>query len=316
MLTVSAIEGSRRSAELADEVVAEQSKGFRNEKHKAQWAMTLTVYAEPLRSKPVDKIETADVLAVLKPIWLEKPETASRVRGRIERVLNAARAKGFRMGENPAAWRGHLDNLLPKQSKLSRGHHAALPYAEVPAFLVRLREREAIAALALEFAILTAARSGEVLGGRWDEIDLDAKVWTIPAERMKAAREHRVPLSDPALSILAKLLPLRVSALVFPGQRRGRPLSVMAMEMLLRRMGVDVTVHGFRSSFRDWSGNETHFPRELAEHALAHVIGDRAEQAYRRGDALDKRRPMMAAWAAFCGSTPAANVVRLDDRRA
>jgi integrase len=272
--------------ELADEVVAEQSRGFRNDKHKVQWAMTLTVYAAPLRPKPVDKVETADVLAVLKPIWLEKPETASRVRGRIERVLNAAKAKGYRTGENPAAWRGHLENLLPKQSKLSRGHHAALPYAEVPAFVARLQDREAIAALALEFAILTAARSGEVLNARWEEIDLDAKVWTIPPARTKAAREH-------------------------PGQRRSRPLSVMAMEMVLRRMGVadDVTVHGFRSSFRDWAGNETHFPRELAEHALAHVIGDKAEQAYRRGDALEKRRGLMAAWAAHCEPRTAGGTV-------
>jgi len=288
--------------ELADEVVAEQSKGFRNDKHKAQWAMTLTVYAAPLRDKPVDKVETSDVHAVLRPIWQTKPETASRIRGRIERVLNAAKAKGYRTGENPAAWRGHLENLLPKQSKLSRGHHAALPYADVPAFVARLREREAVAALALEFAILTAARSGEVLIARWEEIDLEAKVWTIPPERMKAAREHRVPLSDPALSILAKLSAAKVSDFIFPGQRRNRPLSAMAMEMVLRRMGVadDATVHGFRSSFRDWAGNETHFPRELAEQALAHVIGDKAEQAYRRGDALEKRRKLMDAWASHC----------------
>jgi integrase len=298
-------EGRRTSGvptfgELADEVVAEQSKGFRNEKHKAQWAMTLTIYAEPLRAKPVDKIETADVLAVLKPIWLEKPETASRVRGRIERVLNAAKAKGYRTGENPAAWRGHLENLLPKQPKLSRGHHAAMPYADVSAFVAKLREREAVAALALEFAILTATRSGEVLNARWEEIDLEAKVWAIPPGRMKAGREHRVPLSDRALSILAKLSAAKVSEFVFAGQRPNRPLSVMAMEMILRRMGIHVTVHGFRSAFRDWAGNETHFPRELAEHALAHVIGDKAEQAYRREAALEKRRAMMDTWAQWC----------------
>jgi integrase len=287
--------------ELADEVVKEQSKGFRNEKHKAQWAMTLRVYAAPLRSKPVDKVETVDVLAVLQPIWLEKPETSSRVRGGIERVLNAAKAKGYRTGENPAAWRGHLENLLAKQSKLSRGHHAALSYTDVPAFVARLREREAVAAVALEFTILTAARSGEVLNARWEEIDLDAKVWTIPPARMKSAREHRVPLSDPALSILAKLSSPRVSEFVFPGQRPHRPLSVTAMAAVLRRMGdADVTAHGFRSGFRDWAGNETHFPRELAEHALAHVIGDKAEQAYRRSDALTKRRALMDAWATYC----------------
>jgi integrase len=290
--------------ELAEEVVAEQCKGFRNEKHKAQWAMTLREYAAPLRAKPVDGIMTEDVLAVLKPLWTEKPETASRLRGRIERVLNAAKAKGYRSGENPAAWRGHLENLLPKQSKLSRGHHAAMPYVDVPAFVAELRKREAVAALALEFAILTAARSGEVLGARWSEVDLDAKVWAVPAKRMKAGREHRVPLSDPALAILEKLGATRMSEFIFPGQRAGRPLSVMALEMVLRRMlrkdAEGVTVHGFRSAFRDWSGNETHFPRELAEHALAHVIGDKAEQAYRRSDALEKRRALMNEWAAYC----------------
>jgi integrase len=263
--------------------------------------MTLTVYAEPLRAKPVDKIETADVLAVLQPIWREKPETASRLRGRIERVLNAAKAKGYRTGENPAAWRGHLENLLPKPSRLSRGHHAAMRYQDVPAFVATLREREAVAGLALEFAIVTAARSGEILGARWSEVDLDAKVWTIPAERMKAAREHRVPLSEPALAILRKVNEAKVSDYVFPGQRPGKPLSVMALEMVLRRMGIeDATVHGFRSAFRDWAGNETNFPRELAEHALAHVIGDKAEQAYRRSDALMRRRELMDAWARHC----------------
>jgi integrase len=295
--------------ELADEVVAEQGKGFRNDKHKAQWAMTLREYAAPLRSLPVDVITTYDVLAVLKPLWSEKPETASRLRGRIERVLNAAKAKSLRSGENPAAWRGHLENLLPKQSKLSRGHHAAMPYADVPAFIDELRKREAVAALALEFAILTATRSGEVLGAQWTEVDLAAKVWAIPAKRMKAGREHRIPLSQPALAILGKLAEARISEFIFPGQRAARPLSVMALEMVLRRMlrrdARHVTVHGFRSAFRDWSGNETHFPREVAEHALAHVIGDKAEQAYRRSDALEKRRALMDAWAAYCDPSSA-----------
>ena len=287
--------------ELADQVARDLADGFRNDKHKAQWAMTLKVYAAPLREKAVDSITTEDVLAVLHPIWREKPETASRLRGRVERVLNAAKAKGYRTGENPAAWRGHLDNLLPKPSRLSRGHHAAMRYQDLPAFVAKVGEREAVAALALEFAILTAARSGEVLGARWSEIDLDAKVWTIPAARMKAAREHRVPLSEPALAILTKLSEAKVSDYVFPGQRAGRPLSVMALEMVLRRMGIeDATVHGFRSAFRDWAGNETHFPRELAEHALAHVIGDKAEQAYRRSDALARRCELMTAWANFC----------------
>ena len=196
---------------------------------------------------------------------VREAETASRVRGRIERVLNAAKAKGFRTGENPAAWRGHLENLLPKQSKLSRGHFAALPYADVPAFLAKLREREAVAALALEFAILTAARSGEVLNARWEEIDFDTKVWAIPAPRTKSGREHRVPLSDPATMVLAKLSAAKVSEFVFPGQRPHRPLSNMSMEMVLRRMGVadDITTHGFRSSFRDWAGNGRIFRESL-----------------------------------------------------
>ena len=263
--------------------------------------MTLTVYAEPLRAKLIDRIETADILAVLQPIWQTKPETASRLRGRIERVLNAAKAKGYRTGENPATWRGHLENLLPKPSRLSRGHHAAMRYQDVPAFVARLREREAMAGLALEFAILTATRSGEVLGARWSEIDLDAKVWTIPPERMKAAREHRVPLSERTVAILKQMETARTGDFVFPGQRVDKPLSVMAMEMVLRRMDIEnATVHGFRSAFRDWAGNVTHFPRELAEHALAHVIGDKAEQAYRRSDALERRRALMEAWAGHC----------------
>lgn len=302
--------------ELSDEITDKLAEGFRNEKHKAQWRMTLTVYAKPLRDKAVDKITTGDVLKCLTPIWTEKPETASRVRGRIERVLNAAKVKGFRAGENPAAWRGHLDNLLPRQSKLARGHHAALAYQDIAAFMKRLRERPAIAARALEFAVLTAARSGEVLGASWEEIDLEGKVWTIPAERMKSSREHCVPLSATAVAIVEQMAEAKVSDFVFPGQRDGRPLSTMALEMVLRRMKVEgSTVHGFRSSFRDWAGNETHFPRELAEHALAHVIGDKAEQAYRRSDALERRRALMDAWAAFCFPKTGDSVVTLRARR-
>ena len=294
---------------LADEVVTEQSKGFRNDKHRAQWKITLETYAAPLRVKAVDAITTEDVLGVLKPIWTTKTETASRLRGRIERVLNAAKAKGHRSGENPAAWRGHLENLLPKRQKLTRGHHAAMPYADVPAFVARLRERDAVAALALEFAILTAGRSGEVLGARWREIDFGARIWTIPPERMKAAREHRVPLSESAFAILEKLGEARVSEFIFPGQGAGRPLAEMVLRRMLRRDADVVTVHGFRSSFRDWAGNETHFPRELAEAALAHVVGDKAEQAYRRSDALEKRRTLMEAWAQWCEPREAADNV-------
>lgn len=290
-----------RFGAFADALLDEVEGQWRNEKHRQQWRTTLTSYAAPLRDKPISSIATEDVLGVLRPIWTSKAETASRVRGRIERVLDAARAKDLRSGENPARWRGHLDRLLPRQKKLTRGHHAALPYPELPSFLTRLRSRHAMAARALEFTILTAARSGETLGATWAEIDLERRVWTVPALRMKAGREHRLPLSDAALELLRPLNELRDGDLVFPGQRRGRPLSVMAMEMVLRRMEVPVTVHGFRSSFRDWVGEETEFPREIAEAALAHVVGDATERAYRRGDALERRRKLMDAWAGFCG---------------
>ncbi|TCM54962.1 integrase [Rhizobium sp. PP-F2F-G48] len=286
----------------ADAYIEAMKPQFRNAKHVAQWQMTLREYAGPLRAKPVDQIGTADILAVLKPIWLTKSETASRVRGRIERVLDAARAKGHRSGENPALWRGHLDKLLPKRRKLTRGHHAAMPYADVPAFVGDLRDRPALSARALEFTILTAARSGETYHATWKEFDLKAGVWTVPKERMKAQREHRVPLARRAIEILEEVAAFGIApdALVFPGQKMGRPLSGLAMEMTLRRMQVDVTVHGFRSSFRDWCGEATEFPREVAEAALAHVVGDETERAYRRGDALEKRRRLMVAWADFC----------------
>lgn len=322
------IEAKRRAASIeagiptfgavADALIAAKESEWRNDKHRAQWRMTLTEYAAPLRSRPVDEIDTAAVLAVLTPLWQTKPETASRLRGRIEAVLDAAKAQGHRSKENPAAWRGHLSHLLPKRGKLTRGHHKAMAYQDVAAFVGRLRERDALAGLALEFCILTAARTGEALGSRWAEIDFSARVWTVPAGRMKAAREHRIPLSDRVLAILERLSEARTGDLIFPGQRAGKPLSSMAMEMVLRRMKLDdVTVHGFRSAFRDWAGNETHFPRELAEAALAHVIGDKAEQAYRRGDALEKRRRLMEAWSAFCEPKDSTNVVRMtrDTRR-
>jgi integrase len=267
--------------------------------------MTLREYARPLRDKPVNEITTDDVLAVLRPIWQRIPETASRVRGRLENVLDAAKVQGFRTGENPAAWRGHLKLVFGARKRLTRGHHPAMPIDDLPDFMARLRDRPAIAARCLEFAILTVARSGEALGARWDEVDLATSVWAIPASRMKAAREHRVPLSTAACVILSEMELLRHGAYVFPGLSPNRPLSSAALEKLLCRMNRmnrrGVTVHGFRSTFRDWAGNRTHYPRELAEHALAHTIGDRAEQAYRRDDALERRRPMMEEWAAFCG---------------
>ena len=298
--------------EVADDVRGALSEGFRNEKHKAQWKSTLETYAAPLRGTPVDLIATDDVLTVLKPIWTTKAETASRVRGRIERILDAAKARGFRHGENPARWRGHLDHLLARPSKLARGHHAAMPYEDVAAFTAKLRKREATSALALELCILTAARTGEILGMRWLEIDLDKRIWTVPANRMKAGREHRIPLSPRALAILRTLEKMKAGEFVFPGQARNKPLSLKAMELVLRRMKVeDATVHGFRSSFRDWAGNVSNFPREITETALAHVIGDKAEQAYRRSDALEKRRKLMDAWATYCEPKTSANVVQM-----
>lgn len=290
--------------EMADRLVADLGPQWRNDKHKAQWKTTLENDAAKLRPVPVDKVETTDVMAVLKPIWSVKPETASRLRGRIERVLDAAKAKGHRKGENPARWRGHLDHLLPKRQKLTRGHHAALPFADVPAFVCDLRQREAASALALEFAIFTAARSGEVRGATWAEMDLVAKVWTVPASRMKAGREHRVPLSARPVEILKAVQPLangKADALVFPSAS-GKPLSDAAFNALIIRMdrAGEFTPHGFRSSFRDWAGEVSLFPRELAEAALAHVVGDATERAYRRGDALEKRRRLMDDWGRYC----------------
>jgi integrase len=296
--------------ECADRVIENMRPSWRNDKHAAQWKMTLERYAAPIRHLPVDKVGTDDVLSVLKPLWNGKPETASRIRGRVERVLDAAKAQGLRSGENPARWRGHLDQLLPKRQRLTRGHHAAMAYAEVPSFISDLRSRRATAAKALEFAILTAARSGEVLGARWNEFDLDKAIWIAPPERMKAGREHRVPLSPRALQILTDLEYCRTSDFVFPGEKVGRPLSGMSLEMVLRRMKIeDATVHGFRSSFRDWAAECTNFPNEVCEAALAHVIENKAEAAYRRGDLFEKRRKLMDAWAAYCGTPKTGKIV-------
>lgn len=289
--------------ECADQFLATMESQWRNEKHRGQWRMTLSTYAASIRDKNVAEVSTEDVLAVLTPLWTTKPETASRLRGRIERVLNYAKTKGWRSGENPALWRGHLQNVLPARQKLTRGHHAAMPYAELPEFMMRLSELTGFSAAGLRFIILTAARSGEVREAVWSEIDFDRGIWTIPAERMKAGREHRVPLSSEASTILANMLEVRISDYVFPGQRPLRPLSVMAFEMLLRRLDVaHFTVHGFRSAFRDWAGDASTFPREVAEAALAHTVGDMTERAYRRSDALEKRRQLMEAWAQFCVS--------------
>jgi integrase len=301
--------------ECADAYVEAMKPSWRNAKHAAQWTMTLTKYAKPIRGMPVNAIGTQNVLDVLQGLWKRTPETAERLRGRIENVLDAAKAKGHRYGENPARWRGHLDQLLPKRQRLSRGHHAALPYDAMPDFMADLRGRSAIAARALEFTILNAARSGEVLGAEWDEIDTEKKVWTIPAERMKAGREHRVPLSPRAMEIVEAMAKLGTEGYLFPGPKPKKPLSSMAMSMLLRRMKAEITVHGFRSTFRDWASETTGFPHEVCEMALAHTIGNKAEAAYRSGDLFDKRRRLKEAWAAYCAKKAGAKVVPLHKAR-
>jgi integrase len=291
----------------ATEYHAAKSPGWRSEKYAGQWLASINQFAAVLSAMPVDQVGTEAVLAILKPVWLSKSVTAEKLRGRIETVLDFARVKNWRSGENPARWRGHLDHLLPRP-KHARKHHSAMDYSAVRDFVGKLRVWDSITALALEFLILTAARSGEVLGARWAEIDLDAKVWTVPASRMKADREHRVPLSGRALAILERLEPVRTNSFVFPG-RQG-PLGSDALRARLRKTGVpDATPHGFRSAFRDWCGNETNFPREIAEQALAHAAGNAVELAYRRGDALEKRRSLMERWARYCEFGAESNIV-------
>lgn len=295
--------------DFADAYIEIMRPSWRNAKHAAQWTMTLTQYAAKLRPMMIDAIETDHVLEVLKGLWQRTPETAERLRGRLENVLDAAKAKGLRSGENPARWRGHLDQLLPKRQRLKRGHHAAMPYEDIPAFMTELQSRSATAARMLEFTILTAARTGEVLGANWHEIDLEKQVWTIPKERMKAGKEHRVPLSSRAVQIVEAMRAEQAKLLEAPSQfifARGhdsKPLSSMAMMMLLRRIQGQKshTVHGFRSSFRDWAAEVSYFPHEVCEMALAHTIGNKAEAAYRRGDLFEKRRQLMQAWADYCG---------------
>jgi len=285
----------------AEAYLANQEAGWRNPKHRDQWHSTLKTYVYPLLgSLPVDTVTTDHVLQVLEPIWSKKPETASRVRGRIEAVLNSAKARGLRSGENPAQWRGHLDHLLPAKGKVRRvKHHAAMPYKQVPAFMKALRENSSISARCLEFTILTCARTSEALGAQWPEIDFDNKLWTVPAERMKAGREHRVPLSSRAIAILKEMKAVKRNEFVFASWKPGRPLSQMTLAMIVRRMGHSVTVHGFRSSFRDWASEETKFSREAAEMALAHSIPDAVEAAYRRGELLVQRRKLCDHWSAY-----------------
>lgn len=295
------VQADRTFGAFADDLVESIKVGFRNEKHRWQWSHTLKTYAAALYPLDIDTIETRHVLDVLRPLWSTKQETAARLRGRIERVLDAAKANGLRSGDNPARWRGHLDQLLPRRQKLQRGHHRALAFEKMPEFIAELRKRAAVSALALEFTILGASRSGEVIGAKWTEIDRASKIWTVPPERMKGNKEHRVPLTARMLAILDEIEKVKTSEYVFPGGRKDKPLSNMAMSMLLRdRMKrTDITVHGFRSSFRDWVGEKTQFSWDVAEAALAHIVGNETARAYRRGDALEKRRELMQAWEKF-----------------
>lgn len=288
--------------EFAESYVSSVEEGWKNPVHRQQWRNSLRDHASALRDIAVADITTEQVLSVLQPIWLAKAETAKRVRGRIEKILDAAKANELRPRDamNPAAWRGHLALLLPSQSKVDRGHHAALPWAMAPRFMRDLRSRKAVAARCLEFTILTAARSGEALGATWEEIDTDANTWIVPASRMKAGVAHVVPLSTAAIKLLRDIMPndVKLSDSIFAVN--GAQRSNMAMAMLLRRMNfLNVTTHGFRSTFRDWAGDETDFPREVIEQALAHTIQNKAERAYRRGTAVERRRSLMEAWCQF-----------------
>jgi len=294
--------------QAAERYITAHEATWRNAKHRAQWSTTLETYVWPaFGDLDVTAIDTGLVLKAIEPIWNSKPETASRVRGRIETVLDWASARGYRHGDNPARWRGHLDKLLPARSRVRAvKDHVALDYAELNAFWRSLGGKEGVSVEALRFAILTAARTGEVIGATWSEVDLNAKVWTIPAARMKAGKEHRVPLSKPAVAVLERLKPIadfspRADDFIFPGGKTGTPLSSVALLMTLRKTGrVDLTAHGFRSTFRDWAAERTAFASEVIELALAHSIKDKTEAAYRRGDLFDKREKLMAAWAAYC----------------
>lgn len=300
--------------ECAEKFVSAKSAEWKSAKHAAQWMATLTTYASPvIGSMQVRDVELAHIVKILEKddFWTTKTETASRVRGRIEQVLDWATVRGYRKGENPARWKGHLDKLLPAPKKISKvEHHAALSVDGIGVFIRDLREREGIAARALEVLILTAARSGEIRGMTWDEISLDEAVWVVPADRMKAKREHRVPLSARVVEVLRSMPVVAGGGLVFPGMREGSPLSDMTLTAVLRRMGRgDLTAHGFRSTFRDWAAERTNYPREVAEAALAHTIENKVEAAYRRGDLFEKRRRMMEDWARFCDTVQSAGEV-------
>lgn len=310
--------------EAAERYIEAHSPGWSNAKHAAQWVATLATYADPIiGDMPVDQITTERVLEVLTGIWTTKTETAKRVQGRMENVLDWSTAMKYRTGDNPVRWRGHLDKLLPGPSKVKTvTHHPAMAYGDVPGFMAELAGMSSVSSLALRFLILTATRTGEVIGATWDEVDLEAAVWTIPGARMKAGREHRVPLSAAALGILEALLRIVGNPYLFPGARHGRPVSNMAILQLMRGMGYGVggdrgafVPHGFRSAFRDWAGEVSSFPRDVCEMALAHVIESKVEAAYARGDLLAKRRTMMGAWADWCSRpTPAVAELRVSGR--
>lgn len=290
----------------AEKYIEAHRAGWKNAKHADQWTNTLTTYAYPVfDSLPVSAIDTALVMRVLEPIWSTKTETASRIRGRIESVLHWATVRGYRTGENPARLKGHLDTLLPKRSRVQKvEHHPALAYVDLPEFMQTLRPEAGSAARALELLILTATRTNEVIGATWQEFDLDVGIWTLPAERMKMRKEHRVPLSARAIALVKAQQEVKQNDYVFPGARKGKPLSNMAMLQLLERMKRDdITVHGFRSTFRDWAGETTHYPREVCEAALAHGIKDKAEAAYARGDLFAKRAALMQDWDKYCNGT-------------
>lgn len=318
------LEGIPTFTTCAARYIRANRKGWRNAKHARQWVSTLKTYARPvLGDKRVDTIGTEDVLKVLSPIWPSKTETAKRVQGRMENVLDYAAAHKYRDPLNPARWRGHLDKLLPKPARVKIiSHHPAMPHEELPAFMSELARHDSVSALALRFLILTATRTSEVLFAEWREIDREAAVWTVPAERMKARREHRVPLADAALDVLDALPRMAGNPYLFPGARHGRPLSNMALLQIMRGMGYgvngtrgDYVPHGFRSTFRDWSGEVSSYPRDVAEMALAHVIENKVEAAYRRGDLFAKRRKMMADWTDYCTSPPAVKVAKLRQSR-
>lgn len=305
-----AIASAMTFKEASMSYISAHEAGWKSTKHAAQWRNTLETYAFPVIGKiAVSDIETSHVMRVLEPIWLAKTETASRVRGRIESILDWATVRGFRKGDNPARWRGHIEHLLAARADVQKTeHHSAMDYREVGAFMALLRQKEGMGARALEFAILCASRSGEVRGATWSEIDLPAAVWTIPANRMKAEREHRIPLTVEAMKLLEALPRIDGTDLIFPSSKKTE-LSDATLTATLKRMGLSVTAHGFRSSFRDWAGETTAYPREVIEHALAHQLKDKAEAAYARGSLFDKRRRLMADWAKFCGTVGTAGNV-------